>query len=203
MDNTKNSIYGLVLAGGKSKRMGSDKGKILWHGVEQRYFLADLLGKLTGKAFISIRPEQKDEIDPKYGTITDSYENLGQFGAILSALDKHPDKAFLVVACDLPLIDKSSLDYLLKKRGRNKLATAFISSYDNLPEPLAAIWEPESKVRLLQLLNEGITCPRKALIKSSENVNLIKPLFPESTMNTNTPEDAERAEKILKERSIN
>lgn len=203
MGNTKNSIYGLVLAGGKSSRMGQDKGKINWHGVEQRYFLADLLGTLTEKVFISIRPEQKGEIDPKYDTVVDSYENLGQFGAILSAHDKYPEKAFLVVACDLPLIDKRSLDYLLKKRDRNKLATAFVSFYDSLPEPLAAIWEPESRIRLLELLNEGITCPRKALIKSSENVHLIKPLFPESTMNANTPEDAKRAEEIENERGFN
>lgn len=78
------SVYGLVLAGGKSTRMGHDKGKISWHGVEQRYFLADLLGKVAEKPFISIRAEQKNEIDPKYSTIIDSYENLGQFGAILS-----------------------------------------------------------------------------------------------------------------------
>lgn len=200
---TINSVYGLVLAGGLSMRMGHDKGKIFWHGVEQRYFLADLLGHITIKTFISIRPEQKDEIDPKFDTIVDTFDNLGQYGAILGALDNYPDRAFLVIACDLPFIDRKSLEYLLENRDKTKLATAFISSYDGLPEPLAAIWEPGSKKRLHKLLEEGITCPRKALIKSSGNVHLIKPLFSEFTMNTNTHDEAIKAKRIIKERGFN
>jgi molybdopterin-guanine dinucleotide biosynthesis protein A len=195
------SLCGLVLAGGKSMRMGHDKGAIKWHGgEEQRYYLADLLSKYCDKVFISIRPEQKNEINSKYETIIDTHKDLGQYGAILSALEKFPDKAFLVVACDLPLFDKVAIEHLLSNRDPEKMATAYRSDSDGLPEPLAAIWEAKSKKRLLELLDAGITCPRKALIKSSHNVKLLKPLYSELTMNTNTPEEAKKAQEIINER---
>ncbi len=197
---SSNSLYGLVLAGGKSIRMGHDKGAIKWHGVEQRYYLADLLSKYCDKVFISIRPEQKSLIKVGYKTIEDTFQDLGQYGAILSALEKFPGKAFLVVACDLPLFDKKAVEFLLTNRNQEKIATAYKSDIDNLPEPLAAIWEAKSKLRLLELLDEGITCPRKALIRSSDNVNLIKPAIVELTMNANTPDEARKAEEIIKKR---
>ena len=53
----------MVIAGGKSKRMGFDKGTIEWHAKEQRYYAADLLKELCGEVFISCRPEQEKDID--------------------------------------------------------------------------------------------------------------------------------------------
>ncbi len=197
---SEKSLFGLVLAGGKSQRMGQDKGVIKWHGVEQRYFMADLLSKFCEDVFISIRPEQKHEIKAEYKTIEDSYNDLGQYGAILSALKKYPEKAFLVVACDLPLIDGNAVSNLIKNRDLTKIATAYKSKIDGLPEPLSAIWEAKSKDRLSELLDEGITCPRKALIKSVDNVKLINPSYPQLTMNVNTPDEVKKAQEIIKER---
>ncbi|NNE77041.1 MAG: NTP transferase domain-containing protein, partial [Pricia sp.] len=48
-------IYGLVLAGGKSSRMGKDKGLIPYHGMPQREYLYHLLGRVCDKTFLSIR----------------------------------------------------------------------------------------------------------------------------------------------------
>ena len=56
-------LNGLVLAGGKSVRMGYDKSSIQWHGKEQRYYMADLLKQICKDVFISCRKKQKDEID--------------------------------------------------------------------------------------------------------------------------------------------
>ncbi len=198
--NIEKELYGLVLVGGKSQRMGHDKGGIKWHGKEQKYYLVDLLAKYCDKNFISIRPEQKSEIKTRYKTLIDSYKELGQFGAILSALEKYPAKSFLVVACDLPLIDGKAIEKLIKNRDTKKLATAYKSKVNGLPEPLIAIWEEKSRKKLLELLDEGITCPRKALIKSSDNVKLINPSYPKLTMNVNFPDEVKIAQKIIKER---
>lgn len=199
-NNSKELLYGLVLAGGKSTRMGRDKGLIKWHGKSQRYYLADLMGQFCEDVFISIRPDQKDKIKNPYKTIPDMYDDLGQYGGILSALTTYPEKSFLVVACDLPLIDARAMEYLIKNRDSQKIATSYESGIDHLPEPLCAIWEAKSKRILLKLLDEGITCPRKALIKSERKVKLVKPLYSKLTMNANTPEEAEKVKKIMKER---
>lgn len=186
-------MYGLVLAGGKSLRMGQDKGLIQWHGKAQRYYLADLLKSKCQQVFISCRDDQAAEIEQAgYQPLPDSHDAQGQYGAILTAMAAHPKVAWLVVACDLPLFNAEVLNQLINQRNPGMLATAYKNA-QGLPEPLAAIWEPASQAMLLQKLAQGITCPRKALIASAPNVKLIEPPRPQAIMNVNTPAQAQEA----------
>ncbi len=188
-------LKGLVLAGGKSLRMGSDKGLIAWHGKEQRYYVADLLRNFCDEVFISCRTDQANEIDDGYPTIVDSFTGLGPYGAILSAFREQPDAAWFVVACDLPLLDAGSLQFLVEKRDQSKMATTFESPRDGVPEPLITIWEPKSYPILLSLLSQGYTCPKKAL--QSNDICMLKPAYPGALMNVNTPEEKEKAKSII------
>lgn len=194
--NTIPRINGLVLAGGKSVRMGKPKDLLQWHGKEQRYFAADLLAPFCDEVFISCRQDQLDNFDPDYNALTDTFLNMGPFGGILSALRAQRDKAWLVVACDLPLLDPKSLEFLVQSRNPEKIATTYESPFDGLPEPLITIWEPKSYPLLLNFLGIGNTCPRKVLINS--DTLILKPENPDALMNVNTPEDAEKAQRILK-----
>ncbi len=189
-------LNGLILAGGKSQRMGNPKDKINWHGKEQRYFAADLLAPFCEEVFISCRQDQLENFDTNYKTLTDTFLNMGPFGGILSALRSQRDKAWLVVACDLPLLDKKSLEFLIENRNTEKAATTYESPFDGLPEPLITIWEPKSYPLLLNFLGSGNTCPRKVLINS--DTLILKPGNPEALMNVNTPEDMAKAKEILK-----
>jgi molybdopterin-guanine dinucleotide biosynthesis protein A len=188
-------INGLVLAGGKSTRMGRDKSVITWHGKEQQYYLADLLEPFCTAVFISRREEQI-ETNTSYKILVDSYIGIGPYGAILSAFKFQPNIAWLVVACDLPLIDKNILSYLLENRDTSKMATTFKSPFDGLPEPLITIWEPKSHQVLLSYLSNGYTCPRKVLIKSGD-VHILQSPDGNSLMNVNTPEDLAKAEQLI------
>lgn len=192
----KTVVNGLVLAGGKSNRMGQDKGLIEWYGKEHRYYMADMLQKFCASVFISCRKEQEQEIHNRnYKTISDACQNAGSYGAILSAFNKSPDAAWLVVACDLPLVDEATIEYLLQNRKPSMVATTFKSPYDNLPEPLITVWEPCSLAVLLSFLSAGITCPRKALLNSQ--VHIIQPPHPEKLVNVNTPVEAEKVRAML------
>lgn len=195
-ENNFPKLNGLVLAGGKSQRMGNPKDKINWHGKEQRYFAADLLAPFCNEVFISCRKDQLENFDPNYNALTDTFLNMGPFGGILSALRSQRDKAWLVVACDLPLLDKKSLEFLIENRNIEKAATTYESPFDGLPEPLITIWEPKSYPLLLNFLGSGITCPRKVLISS--DTLILKPGNPDSLMNVNTPEDMTKAQEILR-----
>ncbi|GEN70439.1 NTP transferase domain-containing protein [Chryseobacterium lathyri] len=189
-------LNGLILAGGKSQRMGNPKDKINWHGKEQRYFAADLLAPFCEEVFISCRQDQLENFDTDYKPLTDTFLNMGPFGGILSALRSQRDKAWLVVACDLPLLDKKSLEFLIESRNTEKAATTYESPFDGLPEPLITIWEPKSYPLLLNFLGSGNTCPRKVLINS--DTLILKPGNPEALMNVNTPEDMAKAKEILR-----
>ena len=193
LEKGKPKLNGLVLAGGKSERMGFDKSLINWHGKEQRYHMADLLSGFCDEVFISCRQEQ--QIKTPYSALPDTFIGLGPFGAILSAFRERPDEAWLVVACDLPLLSETSLRYLVDNRNISTIATAYQSSFNDFPEPLITIWEPKSYPVLLVFLAQGYSCPRKVLINS--DINLLQAPNQEELTNVNTPEEFEKAKSAL------
>lgn len=199
MQQTIAPLNGLVLAGGKSVRMGYDKGAVNWYGKQQRYYMADLLRPYCNKVSLSCRAVQKAEIDPAYLVLEDTFIDLGPYGAILSAFRTNPDQALLVIACDLPLMDASTLQYLVANRNPSALATAFQSGFDEFPEPLITIWEPKSYPVLLAWLAQGYSCPRKVLINS--DINLLQAPNPDALTNVNTPEDAEKVKQVIQQKT--
>lgn len=190
-------LYGLVLAGGKSQRMGEDKGEIEYHGKPQREYVADLLAEFCTKTFISCRPDQVEAIDTDYELLPDTFLGLGPFGAIATAFQKYPNHAWLVVACDLPLLDTSTLEQLVDQRNTSMIATAFNSPVTEFPEPLITIWEPKAYPVLMQFLTQGYSCPRKVLINS--NVELLDVENGEALLNVNKPEEREEVERRIGE----
>ncbi|MGZ3766895.1 MAG: NTP transferase domain-containing protein [Mucilaginibacter sp.] len=201
MQHAKPLLNGLVLAGGKSIRMGYDKGAVNWFGKEQRYHVADMLKPLCHEVFISCRADQKQQINIDYNVLEDSFIGLGPFGAILSAFREQPDKAWLVVACDLPLLETETFKFLIEQRKTSAVATAFNSPDNEFPEPLITIWEPKSYPILLAFLAQGYSCPRKALINNE--VNLLKSPNPEALTNVNTPEDLEKVKRTIHQKIAN
>ncbi len=190
--STVAKVYGLVLSGGKSTRMGSDKGLIEYHGIPQREYLYQLLGKVCESTYISLREEQEAEVPFGYATLTDKDKFRGPFNGILSAHERHPKVAWLVLACDLPLIDLPALQQLVQERDSGKFATAFANEENPLPEPLCAIWEPIGLKTAITYLEAGNgTCPRKFLIN-----NQTKLVFPQNKnviLNANSQEDYQEA----------
>ncbi len=169
-------IYGLVLAGGKSTRMGADKGLIAYHGLPQRDYLYNMLNNICDATYMSIREEQRKEFPDAINGIVDLNEFRGPYNGLLSAHQQFPEVAWLVLACDLPLMDEAALHELVSQRDVSKMATAFASKENPLPEPLCAIWEPHAFKESLAYLEAGNgTCPRKFLIN-----NETKLVFPKN-----------------------
>ena len=201
MQNARPVLNGLALAGGQSQRMGFDKSTVNIYGKEQRYYMADLLKNYCNEVFISCRADQNENIDVGYKAIEDTFTGLGPFGAILSAFRQNPDQALLVVACDLLLLDKDILNFLVSNRSVASLATAFKSEHDDFPEPLITIWEPKSYPVLLAYLAQGYSCPRKVLINS--DINLLRAPNPTALSNVNTPDDLDRIKRELHQKMAN
>ena len=192
-------IYGLLLSGGASQRMQRDKAHVEYRGEPQLLRAWRLLAEVTDQAFVSVREDQRgDPLRAGLPMLIDSYDSIGPAAGILSAQDAHPDAAWLVLACDLPLLDQAALQTLLAGRDPAAEATAFLSRHDGLPEPLCAIWEPASHALLLQRYQAGEYCPRKALIRS--NTTLLPPPG-EALDNINTPADLEQMRSAVEART--
>ncbi|MHB1922101.1 MAG: NTP transferase domain-containing protein [Chitinophagaceae bacterium] len=199
LNASRPSLNGLVLTGGRSIRMGSDKGKMIWQGKQHRYKLSELLKNFCTSVWISCREDQVPSIDPAYPSLPDTFPGLGPFGAILSAFRQDPGAAWLVVACDLPLLDFATLRFLVDHRLSSAPATAFLNPVDGLPEPLLTIWEPKSYFLLLCALYQGRFSPRAIL--QNNPIQLLKAPLPGPLFNVNTPEEKEQAQSLLHQKN--
>ena len=189
-------LHGLVLAGGRSTRMGRDKAALQYGGQSQLERAFSLLQPLVARSFVSVRAEQRDDpLRQGFPQIADAVPGTeGPAAGILSALQAFPGAAWLVVACDLPFLDAATLQFLIARRDPARLATAYRSSHDGLPEPLCAIYEPGAATILQGFLEGGRNCPRKFLLQSP--VLLLEPRA-EALDNVNTPDELKAAQARL------
>ncbi len=184
-------VNGLVLAGGKSTRMGHDKGAIAYYDKPQREYMAEVLSKTCQETYLSVQ----SEFEAAVPQIVDTFLDLGPYGGILSAFRKNPNSAWLAVACDVPFVDEKTINLLLSERDPSKLATCFHNPETDFPEPLITLWEPRAYPVLLQFLTLGYSCPRKVLINSE--VKEIPVPNEQVLMNVNTPEEKKQAERLI------
>ncbi len=185
-------LWGLILTGGKSTRMKRDKGALEYYGKPHSQYMFELLSHFCKKVYISNRREQADTRGVHgLPQIHDTFQGFGPAGGIVSAMKRYPNVAWLVLACDLPYVDRETINPLIQNRNPFKIATAYISTQDGLPEPLCAIYEPKSRYRFLQFFGLGHYCPRKILISSE--IKLLKLQHDLSLKNVNHPEEYEEA----------
>jgi molybdopterin-guanine dinucleotide biosynthesis protein A len=168
--------------------MRRDKAALEYAGRSQLQRAVELITPLVERVFVSVRPDQTgDPLRARFAQIVDSGEVAGPIAGIMAAQSRHPDAAWLVLACDLPLLDRETLQHLLRSRRPERQATAYRSSHNGLPEPLCAIYEPSSREALRAHVASGRDCPRKFLINA--NTALIDQPAPGALDNVNTPQD--------------
>jgi len=195
LEKTIPDVKGLVLVGGKSTRMGTDKSQLNYFGKPQKEHVKELLENNNLETFYSVRPfdyaqSDKKEIDvisstaEKSQEIQDVFLNLGPFGGICSAFQKDPNSAWLVMATDVPFVDEDVIQLLLKNRNPAKVATAIKGKEKEFVEPLITIYEPKAYPVLLQYLAQGYSCPRKMLINSDVEIIEVEDAL---IRNINTP----------------
>ncbi|MBA6156796.1 NTP transferase domain-containing protein [Tenacibaculum sp. S7007] len=182
-------VKGLVLVGGKSTRMGSDKSQLDYHGKPQKKHVKELLKSNSLETFYSVQSNSNKEDE-----IHDTFLNLGPFGGICSAFQKNPNTAWLVLATDVPFVNSELIQLLLQKRNPSKVATAIKGIGKEFPEPLITIYEPKAYTKLLQYLAQGYSCPRKMLINSEVEIIEVDDAL---IRNINTPEEFEIAKKEI------
>jgi len=118
-----NSVLGVILAGGKSSRMGEEKATLLRNNESMLTYTHRIL-KNTGVDRVTVSGDKYD--------VSDIYPNLGPLSGIFSVLKKYQPEAMLIVPIDLPFIDEETLKPLMVMGASNQLAC----SYDEHSLPL-------------------------------------------------------------------
>ena len=183
-------LYGVVLTGGRSTRMGRDKAGLETGGRTQADRTFRMLEAACARVFVSCRAEQAGW-PGRCGRpqVHDILLDHGPVGGILSAFHAFPGAAWLVAACDLPCLTGADLARLCEGRNPYRFATAF-RGHQGRPEPLCAIYEPKSRARLWQGLAAGRPCPSDFLAHSP--VALLEGAG-QALRDADTPEELEAA----------
>lgn len=183
-------LYGLLLVGGKSTRMGQDKAQLIYRDDQPEWIrLHGLLNAHCEKSFLSHRSDQEFGVE----AIIDPAE--GPLCAIHAAQQAHPQARWLVIACDLPLLESSTIAALIASSTEQKQATSYRSRVDQRAEPLCAIYEPSSADGISQAVKNGFRCPRMVL--EIIDTKLIALASPHALDNANSPADTLEVRSLL------
>lgn len=191
-------LHGLLLAGGKSSRMGTDKASLVVGGdrLTQAQRAVGLLRKFCSRTCVSLRPGQAGpEGLEEIPVLLDSPLAQGPLSGILAAFEEDPDAAWLVLACDLPFVREELLALLVARHTAGQAAPflAFASSRDGLPEPLCAIYGPAAFPILKRHAARGHFCPRHIMAEENAALVALPEGSAEALTNLNTPQDLEEA----------
>ena len=187
-------LHGLLLAGGKSRRMGSDKADLIVNGsLSLRERGLQLLNGATKATHLSIARDDERSYDTS--TVRDLRADSGPLAGLEAAFREVPGAAWLVTACDLPFLTEDVLRHLCESRDPGCDATCFTSRFDGRPEPLCTIYEPSAENALKRALDSNVACARKFLF-SLDRRELSLP-DKAALDNCNRPEDLEEARRNL------
>lgn len=189
-------LNGLVMCGGKSSRMGSDKSMLLYHNEPQRYHVYQMLQLSCEKVFISINEFRENETEKGYPVLVDlpAYNDIGPMAGLLTAFSRFPENDFLMIGCDYPYLTSNDLHSFLNVCHENASA-AFYHAAENLYEPLLAYYPKSNKQKLLKMYNAG----NYSLQQFLKNDHAIK-FYPEnikSLIGVNTKEDYTEAKASI------
>lgn len=129
----------LILAGGKSSRLGFDKQMMACNG---NYLVDDLIALLGGifeeVLVVSNRPELYHERTCR--VVEDVLKDCGPLGGLYSGLSAAAFDVCYLTACDMPWIQSPYIRYLLERKNANPESEAIVTRYGEMIEPMNAIY---------------------------------------------------------------
>ena len=141
-----------LLAGGRSRRMGTDKAFLPWAGGSLWEHQLEKLRTLGGPLLLSCRPEQAFPERQDVRRIHDTWPDCGPLGGVASCLRECGAPLLVVLGVDLPHLPMSMLRDLLTASQRDCGA---VVKHGAFFEPLAAVY-PVSLLPLAEdMLREG------------------------------------------------
>ncbi len=192
-------ITGVILAGGSSKRYGQNKAFLKIGSVRLIDSILQEM-KTIFKRVILITNEKKKYEYLEVPIVEDLVKGLGALGGIYTGLVSMPDQAGFFVACDMPLINRQLVHYMVDIKGNH---AAVVPSVANNIEPLHAIYAQsclgpirnliDSKRYQVRLFYDQVPV---RYVKEDE----IRKFSPPSRafLNINTPDEFAKIKSLLK-----
>ena len=134
--NKVTDLGAIILAGGKSRRFGTDKAFYPYRGKPLIQTVINVVNKVTDNIIIITNsPEKLNFVSyPKY---KDLLPDCGSLGGIYTGLSFSNFKVNLVLACDMPFVSTECLNYLVQNTNGNDITVPY---HNNMLEPLCAVY---------------------------------------------------------------
>lgn len=150
-NKNNNSINAYILAGGKSSRMGRDKGLMLFKGRPLiQYVIEQLEPTVKRVVLVANNPAYKD-----FGleVIEDTIRGIGPAGGIYTAL-KHTDASpNFIVSCDMPFITTAAIEFIIRSSFQSQIT---LPVHHQRIEPLCGIYLKECLTKWYELVRQNI-----------------------------------------------
>jgi len=187
-------VTGVILAGGKSSRMGTDKGLIEFQGEKMIRRTMDVFKGLF-KEIIIVTNLPLDYLDQDAMIVTDIFPGRGPIGGIHTGLFFSSNEHAFFAACDMPFFNSEFISYMVSRIGKYDIV---VPETEKGPQPLHAIYSRKCLNRIKTLIAEDrlkVTGFYKGFRTLSIPTKEIARYDPESRMflNVNTPEDLKGA----------
>ncbi len=185
-------VRALLLIGGKSRRMGRDKAELRIGTETLQERIIRILKSRVADVRLSV--SHADTRTFEEAVIRDLREDAGPLGALEAAFEHDSECAWLLCACDLPLLDEATVGQLLDAPDSEALATCFANRHDHRAEPLCALYQPLAAEHLQNFLAEGGRCARGFL--ESLKPFVLELDFTLALENANRPESLDEIEAL-------
>ncbi|MDA0692612.1 MAG: molybdopterin-guanine dinucleotide biosynthesis protein B [Nitrospinae bacterium] len=199
------ALNGAVFVGGQSKRMGKPKFSLSYNGVSETERMVKVLNQFCEKIFLSSRSDL--DMGPlanmagEVERVNDDHIGLGPVGGLATLMAAHPDKAWMITACDMPFLDEKNFEFIINERDPLRYGTCFIQKGRRGFEPMCAIYEP----KFILPLYEAMSRRELSLSRIISELPFKQVKIPDTDrynfMNINTPEEYEVA-RVKREQEI-
>ncbi|MBD0832743.1 NTP transferase domain-containing protein [Aestuariibaculum sediminum] len=181
----KNNITGIILSGGKSSRMGSDKGLLYFNGKPFTQHIIEALEPLVSKIIIVSNTQDYDKF--KYQRVKDVIEDAGPLAGLYSGLKTSKTEYNLVLSCDIPLIKTEILRLLINQMDNNTEIIQFEAQGKTMP--LIAIYKSSCADTFFELLKADERRLQYAVNQCKLKTINLATKYTNAIINVNTPNE--------------
>lgn len=182
--NTK-EITGIILAGGKSSRMGRDKGLLPLHGQPFVQHIINALNPLVERTLIITANEAYQQFECE--CYADLYPNGGPLGGIYTGLSYSKTKHNFVLSCDVPLVASALLEDMLSLHNGQKTIT--IAQEDQQLLPLIGLYHQACMPAFLKKIEQGKLKLIDAILEQPNQQYRVSEEQRKNTQNINTKKE--------------
>ncbi len=197
-------LSGIVLAGGGSRRLGTDKAKLTFGGRTLLEIIVDRLSSVCQEIVVATGPRSAQDITKlNLQVVEDSVPGAGPLAGVQAGLTATTTEFSLVVACDMPFLSRDLLEYMA---GLPRRYQALVPLAADGWHPLHAVYARSSLPAMEALLGQGIYSMeelRSRLRVQALSEKELRQHDPHglSLFNLNNSQDLARAQAIWKQRA--